>query len=353
MNPFKLVVACLLTMPGFGLHAQSGELTNFASRSYQQLATQAETAILAGNFARADSLYDRSFTHCGGFASDMHNAAVTALLVGKREKAKRYLVQLVDRGVDADVLSSYREEYYPELLDEWEELYPMLREHEQRYASTVNSAYIAALDSINAEDQAVRRGNFAEEGRAVDSTNILALLALFEKNGFPSEAELDLESPFTQRLPYYLPLLHEAKKVNLIGDRFGVLPILRQALADCKISPHMFSSLMVHFDAAMGGMGKYGETVVVSLQEEANDTLYRLVKSPEEIALINRNRASLGLSSYDERVARLVAYLEGSLDRKRFSLPRNRVRISYPAFLRQQVELRPVGYFAPFGEIRY
>jgi hypothetical protein len=56
------------------------------SYAYQRLVTRAETAIVDGRFARADSLYEQSFTYADGFPPDLHNAAVTALYLGKSER---------------------------------------------------------------------------------------------------------------------------------------------------------------------------------------------------------------------------------------------------------------------------
>jgi hypothetical protein len=260
---------------------------------------------------------------------------------------------MADRGVAADWFNESYRKFYPELADDWPEFFPQLRERGRQYLETLNYSYLAALDSITAEDQRVRLGGkVTKETRPVDSTNMLALLSLFERYGFPSFSELKPSSPYGGRPPYYYPLLHEAKKISREGDRFGLLPLLLRALEEGRLNSHTYAQLMVHARASMGGMGEYGETVVVTLQEPG-DTLYRIVKSPEQIALINENRGRIGLTTYDERVARYTAYHSGTLDRRRFFIPRSRVRISYPPFLREQLELEPVGHALPFEALRY
>ncbi len=340
-----LLFVLLVALPGIS-YAQS---INYFTE-YNPLITQAEDSIVAENYASALESYQRAFSRVAHpFNSDLYNATLAARAADRVDLMREYLLQLAEQGPDLAFFEDNADTFQHAGLD-WDPFLDSLRVVHQQYTQRVESTMLGCFNQVMGRDQELRSPYVpGDSTNRLDSLNMVALMDCAATYGFPAQRELDLHTPMSSMYSYEAPLLHELKMVNTTGqDRFGLIPLLDSLARTGVIETSTYTSLMTTQNTRMGGIGGYGNTVIVGL-DDGTVRLYRIVYDEATVTSYDRNRAALGLRPYEDRAVLMAKRHTGQLGAATpYLIPRINALISYPPEVKDMLKLEYVGEWVGF-----
>jgi hypothetical protein len=162
---------------------------------YYKLTQQAESAILENKHKKAIKLYKKAYnSHAKTFKIDDINALHCALLVKDYESAVFFHRRLLEKNWDTTKLFKQELENYTQ-SEPYKQNTPTLLNLRAMYFKKEVSPAIYLLDDMVARDQQVRQNvKYDASGKdttvlKMDSLLCVEMIDLFNKYGFPNEAE--------------------------------------------------------------------------------------------------------------------------------------------------------------------
>lgn len=270
--------------------AKQANNDTLAVKEYQELANQAEMAILNKDYALAAQRYDSAFAlNCEKRSDDLYNALIVA------QKAQQYDLtyftaqQLLQRGMCISFLPALGVKGIDSSRMQ------VLQNTAKRHKPTV-PGYRERLNRLLDEDQNIRAGDPVQHlVRELDSLNYLEFRALVNRYGFPNAERMGLACSSSGRgiapPPWDILLHHFAK------NRFeGMAELLESALDSNYLHPVAYMNYARYLTNI-----KYVPDPLIRM----GDSFYVDRFSEEEKKKINDNRAAIGAASLEEHIAKI------------------------------------------------
>jgi hypothetical protein len=274
-------------------------------QKYADLINKAEISAIDGAYSHATDLYAAAFKSHAPFGKDLYNAALCALRSGSRDKAKDYLVRLLEKGLE------------PARLKQDTVFNALWNDTDSSWMASVkpkkfNIVQRKTLDSLFEADQYFRlkapgnyqRSQWKDTIRSTDSINVLALRNIIAR-GFPSEFSAGLygERATTDML-WYVLLMHQGRSTpNRFYDFSGAI---LEAMRSGQILAHRGAAL---YKLTNGADTLFGSGFIYKVTEGKTAMFYYQSLSPEKEQAKDKSRRAYGLESLADYRKKVKYYL--------------------------------------------
>lgn len=322
-----LLFSLTLLLGGIAATAQTHEQV----LEYYKNRNLAELAICDSNFAAANKYYQEAFAINSkkAFYHDLINAFYSAMDSHEYGLAERYFAQLMRRGLDSENVRHLKHAYHDEQLVRVNALFAKYPNHMNQLR---NEPLMKELTHLVFLDQDVRYHYYNDEHLSdymtdstfkVDAMNAQRLLKIIKKNGIPSQAALF-------ETGYNIIMLHnrgagyggyESQLFDTLLYK-GVFSFNYDANGFGQMVdgfyPKPFSYNNITFKAPLAiNWARYMDT----LQPDRIDTIYAEMYDSTSEAIINKERAKIGLES--------LADVRTKMDARNRSIDRNAILHKY------------------------
>lgn len=294
--------------------------------SYWPLIYNAETAIVEKDLSSALTNYQNAFRVTDkAFAIDLVNATVCASKLDSISTAFHFLHTLVLKGVSEVYLREFQGFEKIRLDPKWKDFissYDALRSSVQ-----FNDRLYVQLDSLSEMDQKFRiapgsYGKYGDTIAKIDESNIIFLIEIIKKNGFPNEHILGTEYPQIN-FPGEIIFIHncEQKSFDASDLKYNFAVDFYTAVEKGELDPHRMAQLL-------SLQGKYapriGQNTVMYLSINGLDSEpFRQKVNQEMISSIDEYRVRIGLENqsdfYRKAVFQLIDPRATDYEFKRYS----------------------------------
>jgi hypothetical protein len=273
---------------------------------YFKLINKAEIKIVESDFESSLNHYQKAFELIDKpFAKDLYNASLCSAKSNNDSVTYLLVKQQVQKGIP---LKIFRSKYYKHFKKSnfWE----LLKREEKtliRLAKVnVNQDYLNKLKELEKLDQKIRKRKYgypmSDTIRKVDSLNMIKLVSLIDKFGYPSENVIGINNPKkTWKKPQNIVLRHYFQSIangivneDVLGNR------LSSALKNGDICPVQYSVWEDFRYKAVNKRHKYGIYAVILENGKFRKNELNNINE------INKYRIEIGIGTYDEYVSKII-----------------------------------------------
>lgn len=274
--------------------------------NYYTIINKAEVKIVTSEYEKSLDLYQKAFKLVKHpFSKDLYNASLCAAKTGKDSTTYTLIKKLVTKGVP---LKFFRNKTYKPFRKTkyWKELKHTEKELLKLAENNLNKSLLNQLKKIEVLDQKIRKKKFgypmSDTIRKVDSINMVDLIGLIDRFGYPSENKIGVKNPKkTFQQPHNIVLRHffqgqssTVSQKNILGER------LMNALKKGALCPKQYSVWEDIRYFTIHKKYKYGIYGVVLENKK-----YRR-NGLKNIAEINEHRQKIGIGTYDDHVSKII-----------------------------------------------
>ena len=282
---YKVLITCLI----FLLFSNTFALnSNFLE--YSKNTNHAELNIMEGKLQEALLFYDSAFIlFQQPLSKDIHNAIICSKKIKDEQMMKKYL----DLMITTKTLhpNYYKKEGLSKYLSKEKK-----QEIKKKYSDKIrNEAYIF-IQKLSKQDQAIRTSkNYTVNRHLINEVDSLTLKKYLNYFGdsFPGE-NLVINYPCTKREDFVL-FWHWSQAGR------DVMLLLKELVEELKFVNVDFAYL----DEQRHGSQLYKSKYALVAQTSTKRKTTPINRSQEEIVEIDKNRAKIGLDSYDEYVKKI------------------------------------------------
>lgn len=265
---------------------------------YYYLVNKAELLIIDGNYKAANRTYNVAFKQVEKpFARDYWNALICSNKINTKRKSFRLIKKLALKGFE---IKNFNTESFANFKNKrlWKKVEKKYDKWLDLHNRAIDTDLKEKMYSLQYSDQNIRYRYeiYKDSIRKVDSFIIKELIEIFDKKGIIDENDIGINNPNTY-LPHYTLIRHHV--LSYLMPRLG--ESLEKAVLDGRFSRKFYA---MNFSTDMDGIifGKnYGNMAIVKI----DGLLYHIDYSKEELEIINKNRESIGLESYNEYVKKV------------------------------------------------
>ncbi len=285
---------------------------------YHKLINKAEIKIVESDFENSLNHYQKAFEMVDKpFAKDLYNASLCSEKLNNDSITYLLVKQQVQKGIP---LKFFKSKYYMHFKKSnfWETLKREEKTLIRLAKQNVNQDYLNKLKELEKLDQKIRKRKYgypmSDTIRKVDSINMLKLVSLIDKFGYPSENVIGIKIPkiITWVKPHNIALRHYFQPQNIVLRHYfqsianGIVNEdvlgnrLSSALKNGDICPVQYSIWEDFRYKAVNKRHKYGIYAVVleNGQFRKNEL--------NNIDEINKYRIEIGIGTYDEYVSKII-----------------------------------------------
>lgn len=273
---------------------------------YHKLINKAEIKIVESDFENSLNHYQKAFELIDKpFAKDLYNASLCSAKSNNDSITYLLVKQQVQKGIP---LKFFKSKYYKHFKKSnfWETLKRDEKTLIRLAKLNVNQDYLNKLKELEKLDQKIRKRKYgypmSDTIRKVDSLNMLKLVSLIDKFGYPSENVIGINNPKkTWKKPQNIVLKHYFQSIangivnkDVLGNR------LSSALKNGDICPVQYSIWEDFRYKAVIRRHKYGIYAVVLQNGKFRKN------ELNNIDEINKYRIEIGIGTYDEYVSKII-----------------------------------------------
>jgi hypothetical protein len=163
--------------------------------SYHSSVLNAERCLISNKLDSSLYYYNLSFNKLKNpFSRDLYNASVVAVKTGKNKLANKFLTRIIELGAEVNILSENKvlEKYFK---NDGKIFY----QNAHNIRPTYNTKFRTEIKQMFERDQYYRlkrNGNkaYIDSIKVADAQNIKSLLNFINKNGFPTESLIGIDS---------------------------------------------------------------------------------------------------------------------------------------------------------------
>jgi hypothetical protein len=265
-------------------------------KNYYKSVNDAENFIIQNDFKTAIKHYNKAFDFKEPFCKDTYNQAVCYAILNKSRKCLKNINILLKYGYPIDSILSN------------EKLKNIAQHNKFKEKPIYDFSFRKTMDSLLEKDQFFRRLDritYKDSIRKIDSTNVLKLLKLIDKKGFPSERNIGVYSNFDYQ-PISIIIVHN----SIIGFNFSkiVLDAINNGDLDNRIGADLHNLSVANggdlYGTFTSGLVKYafckGRDIIKS-------TEFGFIRIKTELVKNNNiNRVLIGLDDIETNQKKLL-----------------------------------------------
>ncbi len=275
---------------------------------YHRTINTIESLLIQKKYNEANIQYKNTFKkYTNPFSKDLYNAAVCATLINNNADAIYFLKELAKKGV---LKRSIKQKIFRKIkkCKEWKEFYIEYDKTRINYKENFNDSISKEVDLWYERDQYFRRKRnaytrYADTINAIDSINVLKLIKIINKFGYPGESLIGTDVPNSLSNNPYIVLRHAYQNKNyLLSD------LLLESLKNGTFHPYVYAELEDKRSNWDGVGDKYGTLAIVFIKGKKRE----IFRTTQQINDFNENRSKIGLESYEEYKAKIELLLNKS-----------------------------------------
>lgn len=265
-------------------------------KNYYKHINEAENLIIQNDINQAIKYYNEAFKFKDPFCKDLYNQAVCFAILNKKRKCLKNIKILLKYGYPIDSIFSN------------EKLKNIVKNNKFKEKPIYDFSYRKTMDSLLDKDQFFRRLDritYKDSIKKIDSINVLKILELINKKGFPSERNIGVYSNFDYQ-PISIIIVHN----SISGYNFSkiVLDAINNGDLDNRVGADLHNLSVANggdlYGTFSSGLVKYA---FCKGREIIKSTEFGFIKiNPELVKNKNINRELIGLDDIETNQKKLL-----------------------------------------------